>query len=243
MPDVAVAEVIAELDVGRHPTRQSQEALEDAALHVLEPDRKEALQHRELEVGVPLDGELIVRDLLEDEPELAQQSLLVRTLQHALVIGHHERGDRRDRRGQAHLEPAGHGDVAVALEAREDAIGGDGRVGVAQRLEDHAVGPRALGHAHAWQRPPAIRSRRHHLELGLGGEDGELPHDPVGARAGLPVGNAAEPIADLARDRAEDDLRAGQRHAPDEVNALDHLTSVFDFQRTSLGSTSSSSFV
>src|SRR3989475_11070145 len=100
---------------GRHPTRQSQEALEDAALHVLEPDRKEALQHRELEVGVPLDGELIVRDLLEDEPELAEQSLLVGAFEQALILGHHEGRDRRDGRGKTHLEAAGGGNASDAL--------------------------------------------------------------------------------------------------------------------------------
>src|SRR5439155_1067220 len=58
--DVAVAEVIAELDVGRHLAREPEQALEDAALDVVEPHGKDALEHPELEVGVPLDRELVV---------------------------------------------------------------------------------------------------------------------------------------------------------------------------------------
>src|SRR5262249_29616820 len=59
VPVVAIAEVIAELDVRRHVPREPEQALQDAAFDIAEPDREDAFQHPELEVRVPLDGELV----------------------------------------------------------------------------------------------------------------------------------------------------------------------------------------
>ena len=217
---VAVAEVIAELDVGRYVARYSQQPLEDAALDVGEPHREHAFQHRELEVGVPLDRELVVRHLAQHERQLFQQPRLVRRLQRGLVLGHDERADRRQRGGQAHLEAAGRRHLAVALEPREDAIRRQRRVRVAERGEADLVAARAVLQPYARQRPPALRAGRHHLELRLRGEDGKLPHDPVRARPRLAVGDAPHAIAELGGHGGEDGLRAGQRHAADEMSAV-----------------------
>jgi hypothetical protein len=66
--DIAVAEVIADLDVRGHVAGDPEQPLQDPALGVAEPDREHALEHPELEVGIPLDGELIVGQFLEDGP-------------------------------------------------------------------------------------------------------------------------------------------------------------------------------
>ena len=219
---VAVAEVIAQLDVRRHMVGDAEQPLQDAALDIAEPHREDAFQHPELEVGVPLDAELVVRHLPQDHAQLAEQLVFVDGLEPLLVLGYHEGADRGQRCGQAHLEAAGHRHHAIALEPGEDAVGGERGVGVAQRPEGHALRPLPVGQAHARQRPPAIRPRRHHFQLALRGEDGELPDDPVRPRARLAVGDASEAVADLACHRAEHGLGAGQRHAAHQVHSGRH---------------------
>ena len=220
--DIAVAEVITDRDVRGHVAGDPEQPLQDAALGVAEPDGEHALEHAELEIGIPLDGELIVGQFLEDGPQLAEQLLLVDGLEERLVLGHHEGADGGERGGQTDLEATGHRHHAVTLEAGEDPIGGQRRVRIPQRPEGHALRTRPVGEANAGQRPPAVRARRHHLELALGGEDGQLPHDPVGPRASLAVGDAAEAIPDLIGDGAEHGLRAGQRHAANQMGPGRH---------------------
>src|SRR5215470_18938438 len=77
MLHIPVAEVVPELNVRRHLPGQAQQTLQDARPDVLKPDRKDTLQHPELEVRVPLDGELVVGHILENESQLAEQSVLI----------------------------------------------------------------------------------------------------------------------------------------------------------------------
>ncbi len=114
--------MVSELDVRRDLPGETQETLQDASLDVLEPDRKDTLEHSELEVCVPLHRELVVWHVVKDHLQLGEQALLVTTLHEALVLGHHEGADRSERSGQADLEPAGDRHEAVTLQAREDAI-------------------------------------------------------------------------------------------------------------------------
>ena len=131
------------------------------------------------------------------------------------MLGHHKGADGRQGSRQADLEAAGDRHHPVTLETREDAIGGDRRVRVSQRPERDTVRARALREADSRQRSPAVEAGRHHLKLLLGREDRQLPDDPVGSGAGLPVGDAAQAIANLGGESAEDGLWAGQRHAAD----------------------------
>ena len=119
---VAVAEVVAELHVGRDAAAEPHQPLDDARAGVVEPRRHDAVEHGELEVGVPLDGELVVRDGVEDRRQLVHHPRLVERLDAGLVLGGDEGGDRRERRGQRHLEPAVRRDQAVALAPGEDAV-------------------------------------------------------------------------------------------------------------------------
>ncbi len=80
---VAVAEMEPELDAGGDVAAQSQQPLEDAAAHVVEPCRRHAFEHRELEARVPLDRELIVRHAGEDPRDLGEHLGLVHGLEHA----------------------------------------------------------------------------------------------------------------------------------------------------------------
>ena len=223
--DVAVAEVISQLDVRGHLPGEPQQALENAALDVLEPDRKDALEHCELEVGVPLHGDLVVGYLPEDRLQLGEQPLLVTALKDTLMLGNHEGADRSQRRGQADLEATGHRHEPVTLQPCEDAIRRDRCFRVPQGLENHTVGPDALAETDSRQRPPAVGAWRNHLELRLGGEDRELPDDPVRARAGLAVGDAAQAIPDLGAHRLKDDLRAREGYAAHQMGPLRDGTS------------------
>ena len=119
---VAVAEVEAELDPHGHEPGQAREALDDAGLHILEPDGDRALEHRELVAGVPLDRELVGRDRREDALDLLVHLRLVDRLELRLVVERHERADGRERRRQRDEEAAGRRYDAVALEPRERAV-------------------------------------------------------------------------------------------------------------------------
>jgi hypothetical protein len=169
-----------------------------------------------------VDGKLIVGRFLEDGPQLAEHLLLVDGLEQRLVLGHHEGADRSERGGQTDLETTGHRHHAVALEPREDPVGGKRRVRISECPEGHALRTHPVGEADAGQRPPAVRAGRHHLELALSGEDGQLPHDPVGSGTGLAVGDAPEAIPDLIGDGPEHGLGAGERHAANQMGPRRH---------------------
>src|SRR5207302_9244390 len=101
-----VAEVIPELDLGRYVATQPEQALQDPTANVREPYREDALEHPELEVRVPLDGQLLGGDVVQYLPQLLQHPRLVDRLQLRLVLGGDEGADGGKRRGQRDLEPA-----------------------------------------------------------------------------------------------------------------------------------------
>ena len=130
---------------------------------VAEPHGHDLVEHRELEVRVPLDRELVVGDGVEDPVQLVEHPLLVERLDAGLVLRRHERRDRRQRRGQRDLEPAVRRDLPVPLAAGEDAVGGDRRLGVAQVVEAQRVQRLAVADPQArqsrWGWSPAGRPR------------------------------------------------------------------------------------
>ena len=162
---VAVAEVVAELDVGRDAAAEPDESLDDARSRVVEPRRHDAVEHGELEVGVPLHGELVVGDRLEDRRQLVEDARLVQRLDAALVLGGDERGDRGQRRRQRHLEPAVRRDLPVALAAGEDLERRQRGLGVAEVVEAQRVERLAVADPQPWERPMLVGARWTHLEL------------------------------------------------------------------------------
>ena len=74
---VAEAEVKAELDVGRDNPADPDQSFEDAGLHFREPRGQIASEHPELDIRVPLQRELVVRDLVEDSLDLVCHRRLV----------------------------------------------------------------------------------------------------------------------------------------------------------------------
>ena len=118
---VPVAEVVAELDIGRDAAAKAHESLDDARPGIVEPRRHDTVEHRELEVGVPLQGQLVVRDRRKDRRQLVEDARFVQRLDVTLVLGGDERGDRGQRRRKRHLESAVRRDQSVAvLAASED---------------------------------------------------------------------------------------------------------------------------
>src|SRR5262249_61680580 len=96
--------------------------------------RKNALQHAELDVGVALDGQLLVRNRVQDLPQLLQHSRLVERLEGSLVLGSDEGADRSERRRQRDLEAARPGYHAVTLEAGEYPATNGGTPGLSRAL-------------------------------------------------------------------------------------------------------------
>src|SRR5882672_4992393 len=90
---VAVAEVKAEFDLWRHSSTDTKESLEDASLDVLKPDREHPLEHPELEVGVPLNTQLVGRYVLENLVDFGHHGGFVRPLNDGLRLERNERAD------------------------------------------------------------------------------------------------------------------------------------------------------
>ena len=190
--------------------------LDDARARVVEPGRHHAVEHGELEVRVPLDGQLVVGDGFEDRRQLVHHARLVERLDAGLVLRGDERRDGRERRGQRDLEPAVHRHLAVALAPGEHLVRGDGGLGVAEVVEAEGLERLAVAQPQPRERPVRARPGRADLELRPRAEHRVLPHDPVGARSGLPVGHLQEAVTELGRHHLEDVFGAAERHAAHE---------------------------
>ena len=225
---VPVAEVVAEPDVRRDAAPEPDEALDDARPGIVEPRRHDPVEHGELEVGVPLDRQLVVRDGLEDRRQLVEDAGLVERLDVRLVLGRDEGGDRRQRRRQRHLEPAVPRDLAVALAAGEDVERRQGRLGVAEVVEAQRVQRLTVADPQARQLPVRVGTGRAHLELRARAEHRVLPDDPVRPWPGLAVGELADPVPQLDGHHLEHLFGAAQRNAADQQHTLrrDALTRV-----------------
>ena len=106
------------------PIRSSRSS--DAGLDVAEPRRTSPSSMPSSRLRVPLDRELVVRDLGERSgPSSRRIAALVWRLDRRLILDGDEGADRRERRRQRHLEAAAARDDAVALQYRERAVRGD----------------------------------------------------------------------------------------------------------------------
>ena len=213
---VAVAEVVAELHVARDAASQPDQPLDDARAWVVEPGRHHAVEHGELEVRVPLDGQLVVGDGFEDHGQLVHHARLVERLDAGLVLRGDERRDGRERRGERDLEPAVHRHLPVALAPGEHLVRGDGGLRVAEVVEAEGLERLAVAQPQAGEGPVRARPGRADLELRPRAEHRVLPHDPVGARAGLAVGHLQEAVTELGGHHLEDVLGAAERDAAHE---------------------------
>ena len=167
---VTVTEVVPELHARWDAPTQAHQPLDDARSWVTEPHGHDFVEHRELEVRVPLDRELVVRDGVEDPGQFVEHPLLVERLDAGLVLRRDECGDRRQWRGQRDLEPAMRGDLPVPLAASEDAVRRDRGLGIAQVVEAQRVERLAVAHPQARQSPMGLVARRADLELGAGAQ-------------------------------------------------------------------------
>ena len=87
-------------------------------------------------------------------------------------------------------------DHAVALQPREVRVRGRGRVCVAELARTPSSRPRSVAQSQPRQRAVGAGRRRRDLELRARAEHRVLPDDPVGARACLAVGQAAQAVAE-----------------------------------------------
>ena len=122
--------------------------------------------------------------------QLVHHARLVERLDAGLVLGRDERGDGRERRGQRHLEPAVHRRSGRRACAGRTPVRGDGGLRVAEVVEaERSRGTRRRATRRRGRARCEIVPGRADLELGPRAEHRVLPHDPVGARPGLPVGH------------------------------------------------------
>ena len=221
---VPQAEMEAELGVRRDQSADPDQPLEDPRLQVGKPGRDIPFEHPELDICVPLERELVVRNLIEHLLELGRHRRLVGGLDGGLVVERDEGADRGERRGQADLKAAPSRDDPVALEHAEGPVRGERRLRVAERAEAELSALLARTELQPRERTVRARGRRCHLELRSGAQHRVLPDDPVGARARLAVRQAADSVAELPAQRPEDLLRTPERHAADEVDAEGDVT-------------------
>ncbi len=139
VPLVPVAEVVSELYTRRDGAAEAHESLDDARPRISEPVRHDLVEHGELEVRVPLDGELVVGDRVEQRLQLAHHRGFVQRLDAGLVLRRDEGRDRCERCRQRHLEPTVRRDQAVPLATRERSVGRDRRLRVSELLEAQRV--------------------------------------------------------------------------------------------------------
>ena len=215
---VPVAEVVAELDVTRHAAPQPHEALDDARPRVGEPCGHDAVEHRELEVRVPLHGELVVGDRVEDRRELVEHRRLVERLDPGLVFRCDERGDRCERRRQRHLEPAVRRNQSVALAPSKGAVRRRRGLRVAELLEAQRVDRLVVANRKRGARDANPRPAGTPRTPGVA-EHRVLPHNPVRPWAGLAVGHSVEPFAEFRCHELEHLVGTAQRHAADQQHA------------------------
>ena len=97
VPEVAVAEVEADLDVRRDELCAVTQPLDDARLRGLEEGRVEALPDADVLADVPLDGELVVGDRGQDLGDLAVQLTQMRGLDGRARAGLDQHDHRCDR--------------------------------------------------------------------------------------------------------------------------------------------------
>ncbi|WP_242086436.1 hypothetical protein, partial [Microbacterium lacticum] len=119
LADVAVAEVHADFDVGRHTVDRVGRPRHQPLPHVARPPRRRPagvgvrLDDGELDGAVPLDREVVVRHGREHTVELAIDQVAIHRLDRLPVLPREERADHRRRRRQRHLEARPGGDHAL----------------------------------------------------------------------------------------------------------------------------------
>ena len=229
--EIAVAEMDAKFDIGRHGRRQAAERRH----HLLRRhgDRREeilrlAVIADHLVADVPLDAEIPVRDRPADGLDLAQHRFLVSGLDRVDVIAGAEAADHRHRRRQAYLEAHILWQVAVLARRDEIEIGGAGVARVAEFAETH------LGRFHAFgqrqQTEAGILARcaaRIGTQERIGEQERILEADPQPARTLLTIGDAGDAAAERPADGLEHVIDAVEADAADEVNAVGRVGHLF----------------
>jgi hypothetical protein len=221
----AVAEVIDEIDLCRHPLaerdRPARQALEHLGLGAAVTGRFCDLQGaKDLRGAVPLDRELVVRDHRAHLVDLGDQRLLVARADHVALLLGDEAPGRRDRVRDRKQEPRARRDLSRRLKPREVAVRRDRDLGMAQIVEMYAFERDVGAHPVAIRRIAAKHRLAGVLELRILGKQRLEPAHPLDARAGLAVGNARRLGSEHARDGLEYFGRVGERDAADKMDVI-----------------------
>ena len=221
MVHVAVAEVIAELDLRRHRVAQTPEALDETGfgLPAEKRHRVEPLEDAHLRRHVPLHRKPAGGHRSADFGELGQHPGFVERFHRPLVAIADEGIDRREWGGQADLETAAVGNRAVRHRRQEFPPRGDGFAREAEFAETEVLRTAARCETEGRRELVIALPRFRFDQRPLFGERAFLPGDPVRAHTGLAVRYALQTGAETLSRLAE--YRGGvlQRNAADEMDA------------------------
>ena len=142
VPGVAVAQVHPDRHVPRQVVEVSPECGDDVVEHL-----RCAFQEADLDGDVPLHGDVVVRQRVEQPVEVGEDGALVRGLDPGLVGGGEPGVDRGERRRVLHLEADARREDAFRAKPAEDAVGLLVGLGVADAPRD-LVRVGVLGEAH-----------------------------------------------------------------------------------------------
>ena len=232
--EFAVAEVIQEVDVGRHAVAEVDQDVAERLLHRglagAVARRLVALEPGEHRRGhVELDRELVMRDGGGDLVDLALHRVVVEGIERGVQPIDQEQPDDGVRRHQIDLEFGAGRDFSRLLQAPEDRIGILGDIRIEQVVEAHVLRRDAVAQRVALPPGPARVDAEEFPRLGerrVVGEHRLEPGDPVAALAGLPVGQALDPRPERGTHGREHLLGVGHRHTADQMDvACGHVDS------------------
>ncbi len=110
---IAIAEVIAQFDIGGNAVSEVDESIDDAPLQLRGSGEPYVFQDAKLDRHVPLDGQFVTRNGSGDPVKLGEHRLLVGGFNYGPVLRGNESNDGRERCGEADLEAIMSGDDAT----------------------------------------------------------------------------------------------------------------------------------
>ena len=136
--EIAIAEMQAELDIVRHDSANPRHALQERRTRHLWIRHRAgllAIPDHHLVAEVPLDAEILVRDVAGERRNLGQHGALVGGFDRRQRVLDHDRAHDRERRGQADLEADAGRQLATITRRHEVEIGGARFARIAQFAE------------------------------------------------------------------------------------------------------------
>ena len=219
--EIAVAQMQAELDVVGNRGAQPLHAGDNLVVRNIARYRvaRLAVPDHHLVADVPLDAEVLVRDVPDQRRDLGDHGFFVSRLDRGQRGGHDNRTDHGKRRRQADLETDIFRQRAVLARGDKVEIGGARLARITELAEFHIRRRDAFGQRQ--QRKfigRADGAGRIRPQERAGAQQRILPADPQFAAADFAVGNAAQMRAEHFADGCENLIDRVEADAADQMN-------------------------